>query len=1081
MLTKETLNTFLLNLEIQLPNSHKSRRKLIHMIPKLEETVELLFHVLDFAATVPGQERLKEDFFSHAETVCDFQILAYPIAIEGLAQKFESFLRVIGFIRYSGTEYWSGNEKSMGISGSVLDGLITGILTNRPNTGAEEKPLRLNPGLVVNSGIPSEIFKFVRIALRNAVHNAPKYQKKDLISYGELVLTCYLFAAWNNYDFLSDRFFPESLLRKQLIEKNQKWREEYLHSQLFEAEVVDLIDSSPDLIESDWLLELEEEDAPLQRKGKILEIYAQVPQLVILGDPGLGKTTTLKYLTFHLANDQQKYPLYFSLRDYMPGSALFDQILRANELNAIQAERKRFLKEPMHKSVVITSRQAAYHNDFGLPIFDLQPLDDDNIKNYILRFDQANDGHLGESIDRHPRLKQLCRNPLLLKILLSVSRGQREVPINKGLILKKFVENVLALEERKKEGFKKDLYFHFLVGLAFRSRMAKKVSFNSAEALRYISASAKEIDPNANRQEILDTLIDIGLLHRSQNFISFSHELYQEYLTAEGIVSELCAEGSLEGLFLDSHWEQPIILYSGLLDQPEAFISGLAASSPLLAAKCLENAEVDSIALVEHISRLAFSFSLMDDSPARVAEGFHALLKLGKSKMISQSIDDSLSRLGNVAYRFLAPVSAGLISAIDVEFLVPIIRLFTQTNKKISKTIIRSLETRDLKELVPYSQDIYSIFLSIGLDSIPLVYVNKLYQIFDNNKLFEDLFGYIRKQTLKLSAAPNASDFSKTVASRILLEYGLLGDLRFIQTIISDLGGKKGMNQAFLVFLEAHNANIIPEIIPDCLQSRNFTIQATGVFFCLKYKLIKRFSSLLENSKIYQNTNHINYLIKVLKYPNFLQGINRLYKKEQTNVYLQNCKLNDWFRVLIHNLSKEGYYSLSIPDFDGKARIYLPEIPPGTQLKLRKRYEFRVSFINLQTQTIQFSLLENGNQNYEISPVLSTKGSTHGARVKMLSKDFVLLTLDNGNIAVIRFTTSRTPRAYQLDQELQVKVQSYDEHRKQYVVLPVLPQKQHKIKKTDKTKAEESHLSDLGIRLKASLEKKGKHDQHPKK
>lgn len=1103
MQIKETLTHLLSDLQIAPPESHQQRKLLTTLIPNLDDVIELLFYLLDEAANIPNLERIKDDFLAHCETITNFRIAGYPIAIEGLAQKFESFLKVIGYCRYQNTEYWQGNGVNVGIFGSTLDALITGFLNNKKDTTSNEPSVWLPEPLVKNQKLSAKIFKFLRVSLRNAVHDAPRYQKKDLIAYSELAIVAYLLAVRDNYDLLAERFFPVSKVRGVIIRKNLKWRDMYLHTQLFEASIVDLIDISPTVSEAEWIEQDNSDVTNIQRKGKILEIFQQVNQLVILGDPGLGKTTTLEYLAFHMASENEKIPLLFSLREYLRGPGLYNQILEANRITYQEAERLikkrkliilldglneiindqdrhvlkneliKLLRDPRYSHVVITSRQSAYSNDFNLPVFDLQALSDEEIVEYIARFDIVANGNLAQSIDQHPKLKHLCRNPLLLKILLTISKDKGEVPINKGLILKQFLGHVLNREQAKNSLFNRDRYFQFMIGLAYKTRKQKKVSFTYTDALKHISEVSTTIDPTVDRHQVIDTLKDIGILQKHKDFISFSHELYQEYLAAEGILSGLSESLEISEMIIDSHWEQPMILYSGLVSDPEAFIRRVSAIAPLLAAKCIENSVSQNPELIDYVSNVAYDASLNDSDHDLVSQGIQTLLKLGKSALISESINTSLTRFGKMAYRFLGPVTSGLITDINIEYLAPIISLITQSSKEFSKTIIRSLERRDKKEVLEHRKEIFAAVSKMDFKHIPLVHLFRLFKLLEIKEPAPEHFLLIKKHCMKLASTSNMlSDYKKSAVANILIYYGLINDINFITQVIKALGSKKGKNHSFLQFVATHNISMIPKIISHCLQAKNITVQAAGIYYCKKLKLIEPYTSNLEKLEVYQNLYYRSLINKLTDGESYIHGINKISSHHEITIYLEKCELNSRLFCKVHAQAKEGYYSLLVQNFSGKAKLYSAEITPGTNLRLLDKYELRISYIDKETQTILFSMLDTGNVNYEERSERLPIGSTAKAVVTSVADKYIMVSMKNSLIGVIRLFPNSKHRTFKINEEINVRIRGYDNQRKQYVVQHLLPLVTTKITKKKKKAFTNDNLSELGLKLKASLEAK---------
>jgi len=71
------------------------------------------------------------------------------------------------------------------------------------------------------------------------------------------------------------------------------------------------------------------------RKGVILELMRQEPQLVLLGEPGTGKTTYLEWYCFYLIDAYQKggkTAIYVPLVKYRPGMDLISLVSQVSEI-----------------------------------------------------------------------------------------------------------------------------------------------------------------------------------------------------------------------------------------------------------------------------------------------------------------------------------------------------------------------------------------------------------------------------------------------------------------------------------------------------------------------------------------------------------------------------------------------------------------------------------------------------------------------------------------------------------------------------------------------------------------------------
>ena len=114
----------------------------------IEDLCSILIQLIEDNENDDSLVRLKDDFKTHLVTIIDSSILEnLPIAIEGLAQKYESFLKKIGYLRYKGTDYWSGNDTSAGLTGTTLKSMCEGVLSNK--YGKEEyETLKLDVPLI---------------------------------------------------------------------------------------------------------------------------------------------------------------------------------------------------------------------------------------------------------------------------------------------------------------------------------------------------------------------------------------------------------------------------------------------------------------------------------------------------------------------------------------------------------------------------------------------------------------------------------------------------------------------------------------------------------------------------------------------------------------------------------------------------------------------------------------------------------------------------------------------------------------------------------------------------------------------
>jgi hypothetical protein len=234
----------------------------------------------------------------------------------------------------------------------------------------------------------------------------------------------------------------------------------------------------------------------------VLDVCADttLPRLVILGDPGSGKSSLLRYLALSWARtdslrDTEPLPLLIELRAYNHWECLngksfpaylhyastwhrfnqhtldfllkqpervlllldgldeiFDPIEREQVLNDIQ----RFCIEYPHTRIILTSRVVGYQaqrlRDADFSDFMLQDLDAAQIEDFLNRWHIDTFGDQGEAKRKQARLSnairdskpiaQLAGNPLLLTLMAIINRNQ-ELPRNRAMLYEKAAEVLL--------------------------------------------------------------------------------------------------------------------------------------------------------------------------------------------------------------------------------------------------------------------------------------------------------------------------------------------------------------------------------------------------------------------------------------------------------------------------------------------------------------------------------------------------------------------------------------------------------------------------------------------------------------
>jgi HEAT repeat protein len=234
-------------------------------------------------------------------------------------------------------------------------------------------------------------------------------------------------------------------------------------------------------------------------------------QVVLLGEPGSGKTTLARYFAVKLArgeagdlglpSGEDWFPILIYLRDWAKNSerslitqletfakdtlhvddlpeGFFQHYLDGRSLilldgldEVIDAAIRKDLVEKLEcalgksdrNAAIITSRPWGYRRDyFDFAHFELERFDDTRIDRFIenwyrSRFESEADArtmiaNLQESLEKNDRVRQLVRNPLLLTIVVLIHRYQDDLPKRRHQLYDRAVNTLLKSWDRTAKG-----------------------------------------------------------------------------------------------------------------------------------------------------------------------------------------------------------------------------------------------------------------------------------------------------------------------------------------------------------------------------------------------------------------------------------------------------------------------------------------------------------------------------------------------------------------------------------------------------------------------------------------------------
>ena len=307
------------------------------------------------------------------------------------------------------------------------------------------------------------------------------------------------------------------------------------------------------------------------RRGDLLTLLDETPRAIVSGEPGGGKTTCLTYFALRfqkLPVEQKTLAVFIPMGQWLHGGSLLAMVLSASGLDLPQLESllssnrirlvidavnecpdqfraaailnlQQFLATHPSTPVVLSTRHPEELSSLELPVFHVQPMDDEHRRKYLERY--LGDPELAErllsQLRKMPGGDTLAENPMLLRLVVEVYRESpsKRLPPGRAGLYRRSLRSWYKREKGKREDSREPLPFTyqesraFLAELAFKSRMKGFRSSVREEALASIWGDSSST--------IISSICQGPVVYRDADFIRFRHETFQEYLAAEYLES----------------------------------------------------------------------------------------------------------------------------------------------------------------------------------------------------------------------------------------------------------------------------------------------------------------------------------------------------------------------------------------------------------------------------------------------------------------------------------------------------------------------------------------------------------------